>query len=257
VQSPIVQIRAAATGRPILPSIQYKRLDQFSKPGSAAGRREFYPPPDAKPRSLAAISRLRNMIDQYQLITSAIDDALNFSDTHLRGLLHTIYTIPDYMIDSSKKAPTNDWCYWKPIKSEIGPLDFDSYEYKVKIKLPHSYVTFLSYKYFIELNFGHDVTFFKHTKNWVNDNLQQIASWGFDTTIERGLLPFADMNDWGIVCFDSTKKHEDNEYDIIYLDHEDKDAPRQFKNGRFSFIDLINDMSLTLKEWRQTKINDG
>ncbi len=197
------------------------------------------------------------MTDQYKLITTAINDALYFSDTYLNGLLHTVYTVPDYLVDNSKKAPTHDWCYWKPIEAEIESLDFEHYEDKVNVQLPHSYIAFLSYKHFIDLNFGHDVTFFKHTKSWIDDNLQLIEAWGVDTTINKGLLPFADMSDWGIVCFDSTESQPDYEYNIVYLDHEDKDTPQQFKHGRFSFIDLIKDMSQTLETWRQTKINGG
>ena len=187
--------------------------------------------------------------EKYRPILTSIDKSLEFSRKSLRGLIHTVYTVPDYMVDNSMTAPAPDWCHWKPIKVDIESLEIKKYETLVQVKLPDSYIAFLSYKYFIELNFGHDVEFFMHTKDWINHNVDLIKRWGNDTTIEKGLLPFAKMSDWGLVCFDTKEKHLDNEYNIIYIDHEDKYTPQYFKAGRYSFLTLIDEMTKTLEDW--------
>jgi hypothetical protein len=190
------------------------------------------------------------------LIFSAIDNSLDFVGNHLNGLLHTVYSLPDYMIDDTKQPSTKDWRYWKPLNAIIPEADFSTYETQTGIKLPASYKTFLGYKFFMDLNFGHEVVFFKHTKNWLNDNLEKINMWRAEFTIEKGLLPFADFSDWGLLCFDANKSFEDNEYNIVYIDHEDIDNPKEYKHGRFAFLDLIKEMNGTLNEWKQEIMNE-
>lgn len=193
------------------------------------------------------------MTQKQNLIISAVDNAIDFSANVLRGLNHTIYSVPDYMVDDTKKMETKDWCYWKPLKANINSQEFERYEQETGIALTESYIMFLSYIHFIDLNFGHDVIFFPHTKNWIDDNLALIERYGRSLTVEKGFLPFADMNDWGIVCFDSTKKVDD-EHDIIYFDDEDRDNPKRFIRGHYNFVNLICDMNQVLNEWRQAKI---
>lgn len=197
------------------------------------------------------------MNEDLSLITSTIDDSLNYVGNNLNGLISTIYNVPDYMVDPTKQTNTNDWCHWKPLKADVSNSDIESYEKNTGIKLPASYRTFLGYKFFIDLNFGHEVTFFKHTKSWISDNLELINQWGIEFTTERGLLPFADYSDWGLVCFDANGSFDDNEYNIVYLDHEDLDTPKEYVHGRFAFIDLIKEMNQRLKEWKQEKLNGG
>lgn len=195
------------------------------------------------------------MIAKYELITSAIDNAILFSDQHLRGLLNTIYNIPDYMLDNSKPIVSIDWYYWMPIKATIKASDFDEYEQLTGVKLPEAYIMFLGYKHFIELNFGHDVLFFKHTKNWIADNMQMMQQWDTGYTLKKGLLPFADMGDWGIVCFDTNHCDADDECNVLYLDHEDMSTPKEFKPGKYTFINLISDMAHTLEDWKKAKLS--
>jgi hypothetical protein len=197
------------------------------------------------------------MTTKQQLIISAIDNAIDFSDKVLRGLNHVIGAVPPYMVDNTKKMDNFDWVYWKPAKAEIKGEDFNLYEEMTGIPLPESYVMFLSHIHFIDLNFGHDIIFFPHTKDWINTNYEIIEGWGPDITVKKGLLPFADVNDWGIACFDSNTQLPDDEYDIVYLDHEDLKNPKRFKRAPYSFIELIQDMNQTLNTWRQTKIADG
>lgn len=197
------------------------------------------------------------MTRELEVITSAVDDSLDFVGNFLNGLIHSVYSVPEYMVDNSKSTNTSDWCYWKPLNSNLTFEDFERYEKQCGIKLPTSYKEFLSYKFFIDLNFGHEVIFFKHTKSWLNDNLEFINQWGKEFTIERGLLPFAEYSDWGLVCFDSNKLYSKNEYDIVYIDHENMDTFEQYKHGRFGFLDLISEMHQRLRDWKVKKINGG
>ena len=155
------------------------------------------------------------MKQDFTVITSAVDNSLDFVGNHLRGLVHGVYTVPDYMVDDTKQTETSDWCYWKPLMAEVSEADFTGYEKLTGINLPASYKAFLGCKYFIELNFGHEVNFFRHTKSWVSNNLENINQWGTEVTTEKGLLPFADYSDWGLICFDVNRAYEDNEYDIV------------------------------------------
>jgi hypothetical protein len=198
------------------------------------------------------------MKQDFTVIPSAVENCLYFVGNHLRGLIHTVYTVPDYMIDYTRRTQTNDWCHWKPLDADISEVDFKSYEKQTGIRLPASYKAFLSYKHFIELNFGHEICFFKHTKNWIGDNLESIDQWGTAFTTEKGLLTFAFYSDWGLVCFDGNGIYEDNEYNIVYLDHEDIHTPKEYAHARFTFIDLITEMNQRLNEWKQeTEHNKG
>lgn len=197
------------------------------------------------------------MNEDFSEITSAIDDSLDFVGNHLIGLVSTIYNVPDYMVDHTKQTNTRDWCHWKPLKADISNSEIESYEKNTGFKLPDSYKAFLDYKFFIDLNFGHEVIFFKHTKSWIGDNLDLISQWGEEFTTEKGLLPFADYSDWGLVCFDANGSFDHNEYSIVYLDHEDLDTPKEYVHGRFTFVDLIKEMNQRLKEWKQEKLNGG
>lgn len=197
------------------------------------------------------------MTQKYFQITSAIDNAIDFSKNQLRGCIDFIDKIPDYMLDDSVFPSTDDWRYWNPIMANITPEEFMEYENMMGFELPESYVMFLGYKHFIDLNFGHDVIFFKHTKNWVKDNFEAAKWYGYEFTLQKGIIPFADYSDWGIVCFDKNVKYDDGEYKVVYLDHEDPDTVVDFKRGRYDFLDLIKDVNSSLEEWRKVKLNDG
>jgi|SRR5579871_2395104 len=195
------------------------------------------------------------MTDKQKLIISSVDNALTFTDKYLQGFLDAVYKIPDYMVDSSKQISSLDWCFWKPMKANIDASEFEEYEKRTGTQLPESYIMFLSYKHFIDLNFGHDVIFFKHTKNWIPDNIETISRWGIETTLQKKLLPFADISDVGLVCFDAREPERDNEYNIVYIDHHDREYPQKFQHAHFSFIDLIKEMNNVLDKWRVAKIN--
>jgi len=197
------------------------------------------------------------MTETNTIITSAVDAAIEFSNKNLRGLIHTVHHIPNYMLDKTKETGSSEWSYWKPIKADIQATDILNYEETVGIKLPKSYIQFLTYLYFIELNFGHDIEFFKHTRQWIPDNLDIINRWGHDKTTNKGFLPFANSTDLGIVCFNSNNPYPDNEFDIILLTRQDIDTPQIIHRGRFSFVELLIEMTQTLNKWKLSKQNGG
>lgn len=197
------------------------------------------------------------MTQNYLQITSAIDNAIDFSKNNLMGCIDVIGNIPDYMIDDSAFPSSTDWRFWVPIKANITPEEFSEYESLVGFELPESYVMFLGYKHFIDLNFGHDIIFFKHTKNWIRDNLEAAKWYGYEYTLERGLIPFANYSDWGIVCFDKNVRYDDGEYKIVYLDHEDPASVSEFNHFRYDFLNVIKDVNSTLEQWKREKLDGG
>ncbi len=49
--------------------------------------------------------------------------------------------------------------------------------------------------------------------------------------IEKGYIPFADWSDWGLICFDTNKSKENNNYPIVLWDHEmANEVQNQYKN---------------------------
>ncbi len=189
------------------------------------------------------------MIEEYRYITSCIDHALSVAGTDINGLFNRMYMVPDYMMDHSKDHLSQDMCFWKPERAAISAADFDKYEKLTGIALPETYIMFLSYKHFVDLFFAHEASFFKHTRSWIDDNMQRICNWGRDITLDKGLLPFADAYDGGMYCFDSNTIYPGNEYDIVYITAADSETPVPYAMGRFSFIQLIEEMDASLSNW--------
>ena len=68
-----------------------------------------------------------------------------------------------------------------------------------------------------------------YSYNWVKEQL-----------LTNGYLPFANHQDWGIICFDSNRNSDNKEYPVIMIDHELVfDTPIPFEEFGENFIDLI------------------
>ena len=128
------------------------------------------------------------------------------------------------MIDS-EIAVDNDWKGWKPISSKFNDSDLDSLEDMIGVKLPNSYRHFLKYKHFYSLSIpDHAVNI--HSNLPSEDYLSEFKELFFkyydsDLLIRKGYIYFADFQDYGLLCFDSNKTIENNEFPIVYIDHEE------------------------------------
>lgn len=63
--------------------------------------------------------------------------------------------------------------------------------------------------------------------------------------IEKGYVPFAVWSDWGLLCFDTNRNKEDNNYPVVLWDHETADEVNdEYKD----FFDLLTEIDLEEKK---------
>jgi hypothetical protein len=140
--------------------------------------------------------------------------------------------MPNEMFDPSIEI-VEDWKGWKPIPSVLDDADLNKLEQIIGTELPHSYRHFLKYKHFYELEIpDFTVCFPAHLPN---KNLSGFKEWFFEfhepeLLIEKGLIHFADFEDYGLLCFDSNIKSENNEYPVVFIDHEDLTTKHHYSN---------------------------
>lgn len=146
--------------------------------------------------------------------------------------------IPEEMLDPSIE-PSNDSRGWKPIKSILTDDDLDKLEGKIGHPLPHSYREFLQYKHFYSLIISdRAVNFPDHLPDKeVNFLLGHVFNYMIpEKIIGKGYIYFADFEDYGLLCFDTNEKRENNEYPIVYIDHEDLEDIHLYANN---FLELL------------------
>ena len=146
--------------------------------------------------------------------------------------------MPYEMLDSSIESES-DWKGWKPIPSVLDNSDLNRLEKMIGIELPASYRRLLTYKHYYELDIpDFAVNFPTHLPD---KNLDGFKKWFFEYyepehLIEKGFIYFADFQDYGLLCFDSNVKRKNNEYPIVFIDHEDLTTNHNYSND---FKELI------------------
>lgn len=146
--------------------------------------------------------------------------------------------MPKEMIDNSIPRE-NDWIGWRPIKSDISDQELDELEVKIGKELPHSFRHLLKYKYFYELEMeDRSFSLFGNLPGRTIRGLEDgiLNSWDPDYLIELGYIYFADFHDYGLLCFDANCIEENNEYPIVFFDHEDLTTVHQYARN---FQDLL------------------
>jgi SMI1-KNR4 cell-wall len=131
----------------------------------------------------------------------------------------------------------DDWTIWFPIESRISDNDIIEFENKISHKLPKDYITFLQHKHFYELRIS-EASFFKIPVNsWEKDLSDMILdAYPPEFLIEKGFVPFADWEDWGLLCFDTTKESVDNNYPVVLWDHESPFETQIFANNFYELL---------------------
>src|SRR5688572_12449893 len=141
--------------------------------------------------------------------------------------------VPAEMLDPSMPA-TDDWKGWKPIDSIITDEDINKFENKVGIGLPKSYRGFLKYKHFYALRIpDRAVNLPAHLPD---KTLPALNEFVFDYNepdliIGRRYINFADFQDYGHLCFDANQPAPDNEYKVVYINHENLDDVHFYANN--------------------------
>jgi len=154
--------------------------------------------------------------------------------------------LPNEMIDESK--PIVDGLHaWKPIPSIVTDADMAQLEQQIGYGYPPSYKTFLQYKHFCELPPLSSVWFFEFpSSRWKTVLVENIFNnWSRSYTLDKGLIPFAKYEDWGLTCFDTNTKDSQGEYAICYWDH---DQPDYYSHLAESFPEMIKEILKDRKE---------
>ena len=154
---------------------------------------------------------IKNIIDSY--LKKRADIGLNKLPIQIEA------EMSDLSQDKNEK-----WRIWFPIDSKVSDDEIDIIESRIGYKLPDDYKTFLKYKHFYELHIS-EVSFFRHPINsWKESLLKMIFDrCPTEYLIEKGYIPFADWSDWGLLCFDTNRNKENNNYPIVVWDHEMED----------------------------------
>lgn len=146
--------------------------------------------------------------------------------------------MPKEMIDDTIDRD-NDWKGWKPIKSDITDQELDLLEVKIGKELPYSFRHLLKYKYFYKLEMeDQSFSLFSNISGRTISSLEDkiLNSWVPELLIELGYIYFADFQDYGLLCFDANSKEENNEYPVVFIDHEDLTTVHQYARN---FRDLL------------------
>lgn len=180
----------------------------------------------------------------YQIIYDFVDSSLlNLAKSEL---MYSSYpNMPIEMRDNTKSSD-DDWIAWKAIESTVTNEEISLIEQLSGYKFPYSFKLFLQYKHFYKLlclsGSPEVVSFFRHgiyewKKEWTTyykyDFVKQYL-------LPKGFLPFADYEDWGIICFDTNKAIYPQEYPIVMIDHDLlADNPLPYKEFANDFVDMI------------------
>jgi len=141
--------------------------------------------------------------------------------------------IPSEMLDMTIE-PMDDWRGWRPIDSIITDEDIQQFEKKIAVSLPSSYKEYLKYKHFFRLRLPDVATnLFKHLpdKSLTELNYHVFDSHEPELIIGRKYIYIADFHDYGLLCFDANESIQDNEYKIVYMDHENLDDIHVYANN--------------------------
>jgi hypothetical protein len=126
---------------------------------------------------------------------------------------------------------------WFPINSKVTNAEIEEFENRIGHKFPDDYKFFLKHKHFYELIIS-QATFCSHQVNtWKESFSEMIFNTYPVDFIGKGYIPFIIWSDWGLLCFDTNRNKEDNNYPIVVWDHEMTD---EFQEVYKSFFDLIS-----------------
>ncbi|MEM8891147.1 MAG: SMI1/KNR4 family protein [Bacteroidota bacterium] len=162
--------------------------------------------------------------------------------------------IPEEMLDTSIKQ-SDDWRGWKAVESTISDEDINQFEEEIGYQLPTSFRYFLKYKYFFRLPIPDSAVIL--SENLPHKKLSTLKKLIYEyeepeLIIGRGYIYFASFEDIGPLCFDANEKKENNEYKIVFMDHEDledvhpyaanfKDLLESDDERGDRFMDYLND----------------
>lgn len=180
--------------------------------------------------------------EDIELIHEFVDEGLRKLKEH--DLMWTPGLVPFEMVDSSYPKK-DDWTHWKATRSTVTNKEITQLEVLANCEFPISFTTFLKYKHFYELDLpnGELVSFYKHPiKTWLNEFIRMYSyDWVQDDLISQGFVPFANHYDHGLLCFDARKKHKNNEYPILMVDHELVTENKEYEYFNSCFMEMVKE----------------
>jgi hypothetical protein len=146
--------------------------------------------------------------------------------------------IPEEMLDTSILG-SEDWRAWKAIPSIVTDVDLDRLEGKIGRKLPPSYRELLQYKHFGCLDIpNRAVRLFSH---WPDHHFRHLVNhihnYDSEGLIDQGYIYFADFEDYGYLCFDTNVPRENNEWKVVYIDHEELDVVHDYAENFLALLE--------------------
>lgn len=122
---------------------------------------------------------------------------------------------------SPGQDPTEEWRTWFPIPSRVTHQDIADFEEQIGHRIPEDYKILLQHKHYYDLLIA-EASFAAHPVNrWRYFHSSMIFDgYPREFLIDKGLLPFANYSDWGLLCFDTNRNQVDANYPVVLWDHE-------------------------------------
>ena len=168
-------------------------------------------------------------------------------DTHLQKWADAGINQRPGPIDKEMAGPTNKegWTQWHPIPSKVTDSEIEDFEEQIGHRLPSDYKRFLKHKHFYDLYIS-EASFTHLANTWRTTHMKLIyGGYPREFLIDKGYLPFADWNDWGMLCFDTNADDGKHNYPVVMWDH---DRPYQVKPMYRDFTDLIQNLDRQASE---------
>ena len=158
-------------------------------------------------------------------VRTIIDGAL---DTAIRnGLNWSPREVPADMSigETEEYDPGSYLTRWLPTPSRVSPSEIREVSESLGIVITDQYASVLQYKHFMDMAVG-DMKFFPHPSAGWQRKLVDHALNGHPRRLlaDRGYIPFARRDDWGLYCFHTGGDLIDGEYRIFSWDHDDPTA---------------------------------
>lgn len=189
-------------------------------------------------------------------IEQIVDDSLERMRKDVFPMMTCTDNFPKEMIDESIECEDEGYFGWKPIPSTISDDEIVQLESDLNCQLPKSYKSFLQYLYFEELYFEDPAIRFP--KNLPNKSLQSLKEKNLEyhdpeMIIDKGYFYFADFDDYGLLVFDTNKPAIDNEFEILYIDHEEFEDKYLYAKNFTEFMNFDAHQSNRFIEFLNTK----
>ncbi|MEP6928623.1 MAG: SMI1/KNR4 family protein [Flavobacterium sp.] len=162
-------------------------------------------------------------------------------DSYLKKFIDVKGNVLPGNIEIEMADPNQDkkeeWRTWFPVASKVTDDEIEEFENQLGCKYPEDYKIFLKHKHFYEL-YILEASFFSHPiNNWRESLAEMIFHENLkEDLIEKGYVPFANWSDWGLLCFDTNRNKEDNNYPIVLWDNAWPDEVEDKYNNFYDFI---------------------